>query len=220
MGGRILALNPSPTEITTAVTGGLLGAVVLAGLWRLRRATPPSPRREVWTSAFAAFAAAAFLGLVVHGLALDPDTIELLWQPLYFLLGLALALFTVGAVADQRGWLPFSLLSAALFYLTTLLTHGDYLVFVVFEGAALLWALGTYLKLARARRPGSDLVALGLLLSIVAGGPQATTLRVTLVWPFDHNSLYHLAQLVAVLALQRGLRDVLRQPQSLERAAS
>ncbi|MES2125475.1 MAG: hypothetical protein V4503_12385 [Gemmatimonadota bacterium] len=226
MGGRILALNPSPTEVTTAATGGLLGGAVLAGLWWLRRATPASPRRGIWTAAFTAFAAAAFLGLVVHGLALDPGAVDLLWQPLYFLLGVALALFTVGAVADQSGWmaarrwLPFSLLLAVLFYLTTRLMHGEYLVFVLFEGAALLWALGTYLLLARAGRPGSGWVALGLLLSIVAGVLQASTLQVRLVWPFDHNGLYHVAQLVGVVALQRGLRDLLRQPQPLERTAS
>jgi hypothetical protein len=218
VGDRIPALNPSVTEITTGATGALLGTVVILALVALRRVTPPSPRRTVWTAAFTAFASAAFLGTVVHGLDLAPALNQGLWQPLYLLLGLALALFTVGAQADWRGWesarhwLPFALAGAAGFYVMTLIRHGDYLVFVLFEGAALLWALGVYLSLARARRPGATMMALGLLLSIVAGALQASTLRVTIGWPFDHNSLYHVGQLGGVLALMLGLRELLRTP--------
>ncbi len=216
MGGRIPPLNPVLTEVTTGATGALLGAVVIAGVRSLRRAVPPSPRLAVWTAAFSAFAAAAFLGTIVHALDLDPALTDLLWQPLYLLLGVALALFTVGAQADWRGWpsarrwLPWALLAALGFYLMTRLQHGNYLVFVLFEGVALLWALGVYAALARRRWPGATMVALGLLLSIVAGGLQATTLGFILVWPFDHNSLYHLGQVVGVLALIRGLKRLLR----------
>ena len=55
-------------------------------------------------------------------------------------------------------------------------------------------------------------MALGLLLSIVAGGLQASSLHITLIWPFDHNGRYHLGQLAGVMALQVDLRDLMRTP--------
>lgn len=204
-----------PTELTTAATGALLGVVVVGGIRYLRKQVSPSFALAVWTAALTAFASAAVLGLIVHGLDLSPGWNTLLWQPLYLMLGVALALFTVGAVHDRWGeasarrWLPWALAAALCFYLMTIIQHGDYLVFVLFEGAALIWATGSYLGLARQKRPGAAMVASGLLASILAGGLQATTLGVTVIWAFDHNSLYHLAQLAGVLALIRGLRDSL-----------
>ncbi|MEP6589952.1 MAG: hypothetical protein ABJC19_02110 [Gemmatimonadota bacterium] len=96
--------------------------------------------------------------------------------------------------------------------LTSPLLEGEDLVFVRVEGTALCWALISDLLLARRRIPGSAAMALGLLLSIVAGVLQASSLHISLIWPLDHNGLYHLGQLAGVMALQAGLRDLLRTP--------
>lgn len=100
---RALELASAAAERTTAATDALLALTVSGGLVRLRRATPASWRRTVWLAALGTFAASALLGTVAHGVALAPRVSDALWQPLYLLLGVAVALFAAGAVADWRG---------------------------------------------------------------------------------------------------------------------
>jgi hypothetical protein len=48
----------------------------------------------------------------------------------------------------------------------------------------------------------------GLVLTLVASGVQVSRLQVVaLGWPLDHNSLFHLAQIVATLVLAEGVRQ-------------
>jgi hypothetical protein len=103
------------------------------------------------------------------------------------------------------------------FFAITQLLSGAFLVFVVYEAVAMLAALGIYVSLAaRRRQPGAALMALAILLNIVAAGIQASgTVRFTLVWPFDHNGLFHIVQMIAVVVLMLGLRQSLR-PRSAE----
>lgn len=205
------------TERTTAVTDLLLGLVVGAGILRLRRSVPPGWRRGIWTAALGAFGVSALLGAVAHGLALDDRLRDALWQPLYLLLGLAVALFVVGAVGDWRGEraaraiLPAAVVAAAVFYLATRITAGDFRVFVAFEAVALLFTLAVYGALAGRGRPGAATVAGALAVSLAAGAIQAgDSLTVRIGWDFDHNGLYHLVQIVGVVLLVRGLTLTLR----------
>jgi uncharacterized protein DUF6962 len=47
--------------------------------------------------------------------------------------------------------------------------------------------------------------------SLAAGAVQAAeSLAVHLIWPFDHNGLFHLVQLLGVLLLLRGLTRILQ----------
>jgi len=221
---RALELASSATERTTAVTDALLALTVSGGLVRIRRTAPASWRRAVWLAALASFAASALLGTVVHGLALAPHLADTLWQPLYGLLGVAVALFAAGAVADWRGErvsrvsVPALLSLAGGFYLAARLSGGDFRVFLLFQAAALLFALCVYGRLARLRRPGAGIMTLALAVSLAAGAVQAANgVMVTLVWPFDHNGLFHLVQLVGVVLLIRGLTLILQPDRSSTR---
>ncbi len=210
-----LRLAGAEAELTTAATDALLTLVVVAGLVWLCRHVPPSPRRTLWVRGFALFAAAGALGAFVHGFDLDAQTRELLWQPLYLTLGSALAFFSAGAIGDWRGdatarrALPFLLAVAFAFYLLTRLQGGKFLVFVIFEAAALLFALLVYARLAVQGRRGAPLMVMGLLLSLAGGVLQASTLSIRVVWEFNHNGLYHLVQLLGVIFLLAGLRRTL-----------
>ena len=209
-------LADSATERTTAATDAVLAVAALAGIAVIRRIAP-SFGRSVWISALAALALASVLGAVAHGLRLDPPTRELLWQPLYLSLGVTMALFVVGAVRDWRGEraarrLLWPMLAVAVvFYGITWITGGDFLAFVVYEAAALLFSLGVYLRLAAGRgRAGAGAMAAALAVSLAAGGMQAMDVGVVrLVWPFDHNGLFHLIQLVGLALLVAGLRRLL-----------
>lgn len=207
------------TERTTAVTDALLALAVGAGVLRLRRSVAPSWRRGVWLSALAAFGVSALLGAAAHGLALDDQVRDAVWQPLFALLCLAVALFVVGAAADWRGerlgrtFLPALLVVAAAVYLATWLTGGDFRVFLAFEAAGLLLAIAGYAGLAAQGRPGAGLVATALAVSLAAGAVQASgPFSIRLGWTFDHNGVYHLVQLVGVGLLIRGLATTLQNP--------
>jgi hypothetical protein len=207
-------------ELTTAATDALLTVAVLVGIAWLCRVAPPSPRRTLWVRGLALFAVAGALGAFVHGFDLEPGTRALLWQPLYLTLGSALAFFSAGAIGDWRGdqparrALPFLLALALAFYLLTRLSGGKFLVFVIFEAAALLFALAVYVRLAFKGKPGAGLVVLGLLLSLAGGVLQASSLSLQVIWEFNHNGLYHLVQLVGVVFLVVGLRGTLSVPQA------
>jgi predicted phage tail protein len=118
----------------------------------------------------------------------------------------------VAAVHDLRGEgaarrLRWPLLAAGVaFYAAAQLLGGAFIVFVAYEGGAMLAALAVYVTLAvRRRLPGAGLIAGGILLNLAAAAIQATTLRADLVVPLDHNGLFHVVQGAALLVLLAGI---------------
>jgi len=210
-----LQLNGSATELTTAATDGLLGILAVIGLVILSSYRDrDSWRIGVWSSVLTTLAVVSLLGTVVHGLALSDTARDLIWRPLYLLLGLLVALFVVAGVYDWRGritagrLLPVAVVVAVLFFLLTQLIRGSFLVFVIYEAVAMLLALSIYAYLAvRHRRDGAALMAVAIVLNIIAAAIQASgSVSLTVIWPFDHNGVFHLVQMVAVVVLVLGLR--------------
>jgi hypothetical protein len=209
-------LVASATERATAATDLLLAVATLGGAAYLGTSGRPTTARLIWVAALAAGGLASLLGSITHGLVMSEGLREALWQPLFLLLGVVVACFVGGAVGDAAGpraarrLLPLLLLLAVVFYGLTRLAGGNFLVFVLFQAGGLLVALAVYLRLARRGRAGAGLVAAALATSLAAGGIQAQeSLAVTLVWEFDHNGLYHLAQLAGLALLVAGLRRTL-----------
>ena len=211
--------NVSATELTTGATDALLGVVALACIVYLQQYRKADGWKVgIWTWVLATLAAAALLGAVVHGFELSDGTREFLWRPLFFMLGLLVGLFVVAASYDWLGEQSARRVLAVMipiamgFFAITQLLSGAFLVFVVYEALAMLVALGIYVSLAvRRRLPGARLMAFAILLNIVAAGIQASgSVRFTLLWPFDHNGVFHIVQLIAVVVLMLGLRQSLR----------
>ncbi len=201
------------TELTTGTTDAIIAieAVVCALALQHRREHDPF-KIGIWTWVFALLAVASVLGAVAHALDISESLRTLLWRPLYLSLGLVVALFAVGAVYEWKGkrvaarLLPFALAVALGFFLVTQVVSGAFLVFVLYEAVAMLAALVIYGSLALAGHRGAGLVAIGVLLSIVAAGIQATgSIRLELLVPFDHNGVFHLVQMVALVPLTLGL---------------
>ncbi len=209
-----MIFNPSITELTTAATDLLIAVAALACLGVLRRSRKANRQRvAIWSWVFGLLALASLLGAFAHGLALDPAAQAWLWRPLYLALGLVVAMFVVGAVFDLRGaraaraWLAPMLVLALGFFTVTQVGSDHFMIFVVYEALAMFGALGVYLLLARDRRlAGASSVAAAILLNIVAAAIQATgSVALTIVVPFDHNGVFHLVQLLALVVLTRGL---------------
>lgn len=215
-----MELAAQATERTTAATDALLAVAALVVLAGLRHRAPPSFGRGVWLSALTAMALASVLGAVAHGLELSAGVRDLLWQPLYLALGTTMALFVVGAVRDWRGdraarrVLPAMLVLTLAFYGATRASGGDFVVFVLYEVAALGFALAVYAWLAlRRRRAGAAAMAAALAVSLAAGAVQAADIgTIRLLWDFDHNGVFHLVQLMGIVLLGAGLRRILHRP--------
>ncbi len=210
----MLQLIDVPTERTTAATDVLLGVAALGcAVWLLSfRAVQPF-KSWIWAVAFVCLAVAALVGAGIHAFQLDRATRAGLWIPVNLSLGLTMALFAVGAIHD--GWgqdtaqrtLPVMLLAALLFFAATRIFAVNFGLFLAYEACAMLLALGVYgWLLIRGGYPGAGWMVAGVLLSILAAVLQAIrSLRVTLIWEFDNNGVFHLVQLVAVVVLLVGL---------------
>ncbi len=213
-----LQFNSSPTELTTAATDVLLGLLAAASVIRLfRYRDRDSWKVGVWSWVLATLVVASLLGAVAHGFQWSEDLRELIWRPLYLLLGLLVALFVVAATYDWLGRetasrvLPAAVVVAVMFFLLTQLASGTFLVFIIYEAAAMLLALCIYAYLAvRHRLDGAGLMASAIVLNIVAAGIQASgSVTLNLIWAFDHNGVFHLVQMIAVVVLVLGLQKSL-----------
>ncbi len=208
-----------PTEQTTAVTDALLALVAIAGAVYLYRIGGRDRwKANLWGFVMALLALAAALGAIVHGFKMSPALQALIWHPIKLSLGLLVALFVVAVVSDiwgeamARKALPTMLLVGGGFFGVTLIWPGSFLVFIVYETVAMLFALGGYTWLARrGHLNGAWLMAGGILTTIVAAGVQAGKLiSFTFIWSFDHNGVYHLIQMAGIVLIVAGLRRALQ----------
>ena len=220
-----MRLNASPTELTTAATDAVLALlclVILAGLWNLRAQDPR--KVALWCWVFGLLALASVLGVVAHGFDLGDPVLSVLWKPLFLSLGLSVALFFVGGVHDWLGEevgrriLPWAVLAAFGFFAVTQLSTRSFLIFVVYETVAMVGALAIHVRLAMERRAGARAIAIAIMLIIAAAAVQASDLRMQLLVPFDHNGLFHLVQMVAVVLMVVGVRASLAPGGIRERA--
>lgn len=206
--------NPVPTELTTAATDAVLAilCVVALGMIRHRRTVDPW-KVGLWSWLLGLLALASVLGAIAHGLELTDRVRDLLWQPLYLCLGLAVGLFTVAAIRDRLGEpaarraLPWMIVLGFGFFAITRIGSGTFLVFIAYEAVAMLSALVLYLDAAiRPRVPGAALMAVGVTLNLLAAAVQQSSVSLDLAGiPLDHNGVFHLVQMVAVVVLTAGV---------------
>jgi len=202
----------SITELTTAGTDLLLAFAALVAIGMLQAKSPLTTRSFYWLGIFVCLLVAAFLGAVAHGVALPHQVKEYLWLAIYLALALLVALFVVAVVYDvfgalnaRRVLLPMIIVALG-FVLYVAIVSTSFLPFIIYEVAAMVFALSGYVYLGVRGFTGANWFSFGILLTIIAAGIQATkALSFTLIWPFDHNSVYHLLQIVALLLLLKAV---------------
>ena len=213
-----MTFTSSPTELTTAATDAVLAVLSVVLLAALVRT--PSPKRWrtwIWASVFGLLAAGSTLGAVAHGLDLPESTVTTVFRPLYLTLALSVALFFTGAIGDWlgeravRAVLPWAIAAGLGFFVLTQVSDGGFKVFIEYEAVAMVAALLVYAFLWLARGfPGAGRMTLGIALTLAAAGVQVSALSARIIWPFDHNGLFHLVQIAAVLVIASGLRPGMR----------
>jgi hypothetical protein len=209
-----MAWNPVPTELTTAATDAVLAVLCVVALGMIRRRRTVDPWKVgLWSWLLGLLALASVLGAVAHGLDLTEGVRDFLWQPLYLCLGLVVALFAVAAIRDRLGEmaarraLPWMIVLGFGFFAITRIGSGTFLVFIAYEAAAMLAALVLYLDAAiRPRVPGAALMAVGVTLNLLAAAVQQSSVSLDVPYfPLDHNGVFHLVQMVAVVVLTAGV---------------
>ncbi len=209
-----MRLNHRPTERSTAATDVLLSLAAAAGIIWLQSLASPAPwKLHLWSWTFALIALAAMLGSVYHGLVLAERPRIWLWRILTVCLSMAISLFGVGVVLDAFGAaaagrvLPVLLMSGLLIYAVSRAFAGLFIVFIVYQALVLVLALGVYVWLAVQGVPaGAGWMAAGAAASLAAAAAQAArSLRVGLIWEFDHNGIFHLIQACGVILFGVGL---------------
>lgn len=193
----------------------MLALVSLAYLLSLSQHDPWKVKIWAWT--FGLLAVAAALGAVAHGFQMSKIVNEWLWRPLNLTLAWLIALFVVAVVYDiwgvalaQRVVLP-ALVVGLIFFGLTLINPTSFLPFIIYEVAAMLFALGGYGWLMwSGRLPGAGWMTAGVLATISAAVVQALwngkENPLIIIWQFDQNGVYHLIQMVGVALLLVGLR--------------
>lgn len=209
-----MTLIQIPTEQTTAVTDLLISIMAMSGLVYLRDRGPTGLRGLLWRSVFVLLAAASCLGAIAHGLVLGDAALESVWRVTYLALALLVAAFFAAAVRDVFGDKPVKrispliVLTAAGFFASFIANPDDFRRFIMYEASAMLLSLAGFAWLSwKGSLPGSGWIAASIAVNILAAAIQATgSVRFTLIWPFDHNGVFHLVQMVGIVLLIRGLR--------------
>ena len=152
-----------------------------------------------WALAFLALALAALLGGTWHGFWQS----DVLWKATTLSVGVASFGMVVGSALQttrRETARAITLFAAAKLFVFAawMLTHDDFIWVVVDTGIALLIVGALYF-----RRFNGWMLA-GVALSVLAGLAQASGMR--LHEHFNHNDLYHVIQIAAMLAFYRGLK--------------
>ena len=209
-----MILIKSPTELTTSATDLFLAiecVFILIGLWRALAVD--RWRTSLWCWVFGLLAFSSFMGAVAHGLDKQSSMREALWLPLFLCLGVAVALLVAGALLDWRGRdmakRLVGLIAAVsiIFFVLGRFFDSALIIFVNYEALAIIGTLAIYSFLAVTQRlKGSGWISLAILLSLVAAGVQASHVSMKVLFPFDHNGIFHLIEMVALAMLGWGLK--------------
>ncbi len=176
-------------EPSTMLTDYALAAVTGYLAFRLYK----SGKSPWWAVAFAALALTALLGGTYHGFRLP------VWKTTLFLAGIISFSMVIGsAIVTTTGLLRNIIVVIAvaklLVYEAWMISHDDYLYVIIDTGIAL--------AVVAVLHRWSWILA-GVAVSLVAAGVQAS--GVDLHPHLNHNDLYHLVQIAAMILFYRGV---------------
>ena len=175
----------------------------------LARAREGQRSRALWALAFAALALTATLGGTWHGFApsFAPIAVLLLWKATVLCVGIAsFGMLAGSAISVTAGNARKTLLAIAAAKLAVysgwMVGHSEYIYVIADTGAALVLVAALHLFSARDR--ASRWILTGVGVSVLAAGVQASGFA--LHRNFNHNDLYHVIQIAAMILLYAGAR--------------
>lgn len=192
------------------LTDYVLAAVCVVVSVKLLRQKPVELPVRLWGIAFLLVSLSALTGGTWHGFGPDVDaqTRTILWKSTVYAAGVFDLLIVAGSILATVGgrlrtWLLVAVSVMFLTYAIWMAGHGDFL-YVVLDSAGtmiLLLILHGYAALVRADSASPWVIA-AVLISALAATVQASGF--TLGAYLNHNDLYHLIQVVAMLLFYQG----------------
>ena len=203
-------ISEPSTLLTDYALAGVTGWLAL----RLARRVESQRSRIGWIVAFAVVALTALLGGTYHGFRLP------VWPATVALAGvISFAMVAGSAIATIAGPLRTVVLALAvvkfLLYEAWMLSHEKYVYVIADTGAALAVVAALHgWALARRGDAGSRWILAGVAVSLLAAAAQASGFA--LHRHLNHNDLYHLIQIAAMVLFHRGV-GVMRDARRTER---
>lgn len=200
-------------EPVTMLTDYALAGVTAALARMLWRAREGRPARSYWTLAFAALALGALLGGTWHGLApaLGGTARSALWKATVLAVGVASFAMLAGSARAvvparfARALVAIAAAKLAVYSAWVALRDDDYIWVIADTGSALAAVAALHGWSALARRDAASRWMLGGVgVSVLAAAVQASGFDP--LPGFNHNDLYHVIQVGAMLLLYRGAR--------------
>jgi len=197
-------------NLTTLTDYALAIVTVALGVVLIRRAGD-RPAVHLWGWAFVALALGGVLGGTWHGFpeSFGAGTLAWIWRLNQWAIGL-FGLCVIAATADlafagraRRTALVLAAL-AFLVYAAWTWDHPLFRTVLIWNLAVMVFVLSVHLTRLR-RLPATPLILAGIATSAVAAGVQASGLA---LWALDHNDLFHLIQLAAMILLFAGARQL------------
>jgi hypothetical protein len=188
-------------EPMTLLTDYVLAGVTAWLCFLLSKHSEIHSSRKFWALAFAALALGAFLGGTWHGFVQN----DLLWKATLLAVGVAsFAMLAGSACAVLSGRVRSFVLAFAvvklIIYSGWMLVHDEFIFVVVDTGVAFaavallhIWKLNGW-------------ILAGVAVSVAAALVQASGFA--LHQHFNHNDLYHVIQIVAMVLFYRGARQL------------
>lgn len=199
------------SEPMTVLTDYALAGVTGWLAWSLLGAREGQRARFFWALAFAALALAAALGGTWHGFApvFAPLAVVLVWKATVLSVGvasfgmLAGSAFATSAGGARKALIAFAAVKLAV-YSGWMVWHSDYIYVIADTGTALILVAVLHLRLAGDR--ASRWILAGVGVSVLAGAVQASGFA--LHRHFNHNDLYHVIQIAAMILFYVGARQL------------
>ncbi|MBX3705824.1 MAG: hypothetical protein KF911_04245 [Pseudomonadales bacterium] len=202
----------APTELTTAATDLLLAVICMLCARHTMAHAVARPALRIWSWAFVLSATAALLGALAHALDLPKWLDGSIWGFIYLALAAGIGAIVLATFEDcLPAWRarvqPFVWALALASFGAAMLFPDVFAVILVWQGAGVLFAIWAYgWNGLRGDGGRSAWVVAGLVITAVAAVVQATgSISFTLVWPFDHNGVFHLVQIPGLIAAAHGL---------------
>lgn len=192
-------------EPVTLLTDYALGGVTGYLAWALHRRHEEQVSRRCWAAGFAALALAAFAGGTYHGFArhLEPALLAATWKFTVYCIGVfGLAMLAGSIIAVCAGRVRHALLAVAglkfLAYALVMLDRDAFEFVIADTSGAMAGLILLHGWKAAARRDVASRWALAAVaVSALAAAVQYG--RVALHAHFNHNDLYHVIQIAAML---------------------
>lgn len=192
------------------LTDYVLAAVCVVVAFKLLWRKPAELPVRLWGIAFVFVALSALTGGTWHGFGPDVDqqTRTILWKSTVYAAGVFDLLIVAGSILATVGgrvrtWLLAAVSVMFLIYVVWMAGHGDFLYVVLDSAGTMILLLILHGYAARVRADSaSPWVIAAVLISALAATVQASGFALGAY--LNHNDLYHLIQVVAMLLFYQG----------------